>query len=220
MKGCILLCRIFGVRVSATGALPSPGAYLLVANHFGILEPFVLASQFPVSFVGKAEIGDWPFFGWVARTYGVIFVHRDRQHTVSDFVEQVQERMQAGVPVLVFPEGTTSPDETVLPFKTGAFAAVAGSEHAHVLPLYVRPLSVRGTEITSANRRLVTWAGEGEPFASNLLRIVRHGRIEMEVCMGSPFSAGGRTRKELAREAHGRVVGLRDRRCDVDTFAP
>lgn len=208
--GSRLLCRIFRLRVRTTGALPYDQTLLIVCNHFGILDPFVLASTLPVAFVGKAEIARWPFFGWVARTYGVIFVDRDKQHAVSNFVQQVQNRMRSRVPVLVFPEGTTSADESVLPFKTGAFAAVSGMADGEILPVYLRPVEIGGRAVSEQNRRLVTWAGGNEPFTTNLLRITGLRSMAMEVCVGKPFRVGDMNRKALADEAYDRVVALRD----------
>lgn len=216
--GSALLCRIFGIRIRKRGRLQQDAPTLIVCNHFGILDPFVLATVMETAFVGKAEIRSWPVFGWVARVYGVIFVYRDRTHTVGEFVQQVRERMRAGVPVLVFPEGATNADESVQPFKTGSFAAIAGMHDAVVQPVYLRPLAADGQPITARNRRLVTWAGENEPFLSNLLRIVRLKTFEMEVSFGPPINAGDRSRKELADEARSRVLALRDRTPVTDTF--
>lgn len=217
-NGCRILCRIFGLRVEPPSVVSHHGNVLLISNHFGILDPFVLASVLPVAFAGKAEIAGWPFFGWVARTFGVIFVHRDRKHAVAGFLEQVRVRMRSGVPVLVFPEGTTSADEEVLPFKTGAFAAVVGMNDASVLPVYLRPVRVNREAATGERRRQVTWAGGNEPFLSNLLRIVRLRSIEMEVTVGQPLDVTGRSRKELAELSRARLIALRDRERAEDIF--
>ena len=216
--GSKILCRIFGIRIVQKGRFRQEGPTLIVCNHFGILDPFILATTVRTAFVAKSEIQSWPLIGWVARVYGVIFVYRDRKHTVADFVRQVRERMRSGVPVLVFPEGTTSADETVFPFKTGSFAAVSGMHEAFVQPVYLRPTAVNGAPVDESNRRSVTWAGENEPFIANLKRIIRLRDIEMEVDFGRPIPVSEGNRKQLAEDARSRVIALRDRKPETDTF--
>ncbi|HUF08102.1 MAG TPA: lysophospholipid acyltransferase family protein [Rhodothermales bacterium] len=218
-RGSSILCRIFGIEVRVRGARVPDRPLLVVCNHFGILDPFILASVLQVAFVGKAEIRKWPLFGWVAQVFAVIFVYRDKTHTVADLIGRVRARMRSGVPVLIFPEGTTSPDETIRPFKTGGFAAVVDMPDAAVLPVYLAPISVNGEPIGGSNRRTVTWAGENEPFLSNLWRVLELRRIVMEVRFGEAFDVNHLGRKNLADEAHRRVEALRDGRAMEDTFA-
>ena len=215
-RGSQLLCRIFRIRVQVTGPLPDSSPQLIVCNHFGILDPFALASVLTVAFAAKSEIRQWPLIGWVARVYGVIFVDRERKQAAADFIRRLRERMRARVPVLVFPEGTTSADEQVLPFKTGAFASVAGTE-MNVLPIYLRPRSIDGQSANGNKRSLVTWAGGNEPFTHNLMRILMLRDIEMEIVLGSPFPASDLNRKALAEKAWNRVIALRDG-SETDTF--
>lgn len=219
-RGCAYLCRILRVRLRVEGSVSRQGRFLIVSNHFGVLDPFVLASAIQVAFVGKAEITQWPVLGAIARVFGVVFVDRQRQYTVTSFVRDVQDRMNAGVPVLVFPEGTTSGSRHVLPFKTGAFASVVDQDDARVLPVYLRPVSVDGREIVDANRHLVTWAGGNESYFANLLRMAGHRSIEMEVVIGGAFDASGQDRKALARRARKAVLDLAERPwAAADTFA-
>ena len=217
-RGSALLCRVFRMRVRASVPPDSGRPMLIVCNHFGVLDPFALASVMRVAFVGKAEIKRWPLFGWIARVYDVIFVYRERTHTVGAFVHRVQRRMRAGVPVLVFPEGTTCADETILPFKTGVFAAVTGMEDAAILPVYLKPVRIEGKTVDETNRHRVTWAGGNQPFLANLMGLLRLRQIEMEVRVGEPFVVGHMNRKELARESRNQVVALRDAPGAADTF--
>src|SRR5690606_38040356 len=63
--GCRLLCRILAVQGRIEGDLPDHRGMLVVSNHFGVLDPIILASEIPAAFVGKAELRKWPFIGWV-----------------------------------------------------------------------------------------------------------------------------------------------------------
>lgn len=207
-RGSALVCRILRIRIQVRGSIPAPGLLLVASNHFGVLDPFVLATTMPVAFVGKAEIARWPVFGAIARIFGVVFVDRARQHAVSRFVRVVRRRMESGVPVLVFPEGTTSGDGRVLPFKTGAFASVVDMPGARVLPVHLLPVRADGIPVTSENWRLVAWANTNESYLANLLRMASHHNVEMEVLFGEPIEAARLDRKTLARKAWKSVVAL------------
>jgi 1-acyl-sn-glycerol-3-phosphate acyltransferase len=204
--GCRALCRILNVEVSCTGPVPEGARMLLVCNHFGILDPLVLATQMPVAFVSKAEVRGWPLIGRVTRLMGVIFVERERRTQAGDFVRAVQSRLREGVHVLAFPEGTTSGTEAVLPFKTGAFAAVAGLGGGAVLPLYLKVESVNGRPAVGALRERVVWSDKG--FARHAWEVLGLRSVRLQVRVGEPVPSGGQDRKALALLAHAQVCAL------------
>lgn len=210
MTGCRRLCEILDVDVGLIGSRPPGRGRLVVCNHFGVLDPVILAAAMPVSFVAKAEMEDWPFVGWVCRVHGVLFVERERRTTVKEFTELVQGRLESGVDVLVFPEGTTSPDESIMPFKTGAFQAVADQDEQHVLPVYLQAVSVNGELAVGPVRQRVVWSDPDLPFTKHCWEIASLRRIEMKVHVGTPLPVERRDRKQLAQVAREAVQGLRD----------
>ncbi len=195
---CQQYCRILGVRVETVGELPEAGAMIVVSNHLGIMDPWILASVLPVAFAAKAEMGDWPVMGWVCRTIGIIFVHRDRRMATTRFVEELQETIRTGVRVLVFPEGTTGDGRTIRPFKTAGFASVAGMEDGAVLPVYHVAVKIDGTATTPESHQGIGWI-VGQSMADSAFGFLDRKRIDVEVRIGSPISTAGRDRKELAR---------------------
>ncbi|WP_054684161.1 lysophospholipid acyltransferase family protein [Rhodothermus marinus] len=207
-EGCRILCRLLGITVQAPEvSLPAGRPGLLVANHFSALDPIVLATCWSVSFVGKAELARWPLIGWLCRTYGVLFVERERRTRSVAFVRQVRERLEAGVPVMVFPEGTTGPGDAVQPFKTGAFEAVAGLEESWVLPVSLCLQQVDGQPATPEVRRRYAWT-EGLSFLRHLIRWLGTAQMQLQVRIGAPIPTAGRHRKALAREAFEQVRAL------------
>lgn len=208
MVGCALLCDIIGVRADLRGRVDE-GDQMIVCNHFGILDPLVLASRMPVAFVAKAEIERWPFVGWVTRTMGVIFVHRDRVHRTTDFVEQVRERLDDGVNVLVFPEGMTSDSSEIRPFKTGAFAAIAHRQ-VSLLPAYLTVRTVDGRPLDDAGRDKVIWAQSPRSFVEQFYLLLSLKEATFTIDIGEPLIDIDADRKTLAREMHRRVARLAD----------
>lgn len=209
LVGCSLLCKILGIRVRTAGRLPNRQGMLVISNHFGVLDPLILASVIPVSFVGKAELRDWPFIGWVSVTHGLLLVDRQRRTTVSQFAEEVRDRLNRGVHVLVFPEGTTSPDESLLPFKTGAFEAVSEDADAHILPVYLAVDAVEGKEAKGPVRKRVVWSDPNLPFLKHAWDVAGIRRMDFTVRIGEPIPTAGRDRKELAQVAQEAVERLR-----------
>lgn len=203
--GCALICRILHVRVTLKGKPIPNQPMLFVCNHLGILDPFILASQTPVSFAAKAEIQSWPFLGWVCREMGLLFVERERPTKTSAFVQQVEDKLAHGVSVVVYPEGTTSRGDIVRPFKTGAFEAVAGDEEGAVLPFYLQIRAVNGDP---AQREEAIWADDTQTFAEHGWHLCGLQSIDVELVVGEPIPTAGRDRKELAKRTHAAVVQM------------
>ncbi len=207
MIGSQLLCRAVRFRVSMQGVPPVDKPMLYVCNHLSALDPILLGSQAPVAFAGKAELNTWPFFGWVCRTYGMLFVDRTRRTSTTTFVKQVQEKLKAGVSVLVFPEGTTGWGDVVQAFKTGSFEAVAGREDGAALPLFLDVTAVDNQPTEREKGRRVFSHNE-EAFMEHCLRLFGLKNADIQVRVGEPVLADGRNRKELARLTHQAVNAL------------
>lgn len=191
-----------GIEVRQVGDLPDRPA-LLVANHSSLLDGWVLAAVLPFAIVGKAEVMGWPGVGFVARTYGLVAVDRERRRATDGFVERVQARIAAGVSVLVFAEGTTSEGAVLLPFKTGAFEAVAGTG-VPVVPVFQSIEETASGPVTG--RRAFAWVNE--PLVRVLRRLYRQRPRVAVVRVGAPLPSEGETRKTLAVTTRAAVAVL------------
>ncbi|KAG8067778.1 hypothetical protein GUJ93_ZPchr0005g15094 [Zizania palustris] len=110
--------------------LGRPGA--VVSNHVSYVDIlYHMSSSFP-SFVAKRSVARLPLVGLISKCLGCIFVQRESK--TSDFkgvAGAVTERIQRAYEqknspmMLLFPEGTTTNGDYLLPFKTGAFLAKA-----------------------------------------------------------------------------------------------
>ena len=181
---------------------------MVISNHFGALEPLVLAAQMPVAFVAKAEIADWPLIGWITSTMGVIFVERGRANRYAPFLEQVEARMSAGVMVLAFPEGTTTAGDRLLPFKTGVFEAVRGREQAAIYPCFARLKEVDGTPVGRKAQRDASWAGGAKNFFTYAWHLLGLKRPVLSVKIGRSIAPDHLDRKQLASRARKAVLQL------------
>ena len=154
-------CRILGFRIERAGSQSAAHPTLYVANHASYFDIMVLGSIIPGSFVAKAEVARWPFFGWLAKLQRTIFVDRLGRKSV-DQRDEMAERLRAGDDLILFPEGTSSDGNRVLPFKSSLFS-VAEAEHSRSIP--VQPVSVAYTRLDGVPlgrylRPLIAWYGD------------------------------------------------------------
>ncbi len=125
---CRRLLRVFHLEVHVQGNLPKTG--LLVCNHLSYLDILVIGATVPSRFVSKSEVRNWPVFGLFARLAGTIFVDRQSRRDTSRAGSEIKARLCEEGLIVLFPEGTSSAGENVLPFKPALFGAVAGTDHA------------------------------------------------------------------------------------------
>jgi 1-acyl-sn-glycerol-3-phosphate acyltransferase len=115
-----------------------PGAtYVMVANHLSFLDILVLFRlQRHFKWVSKAEMFRIPVIGWNMRLNRYVELRRGDKDSIRDMMETCRRTLAEGSSVMIFPEGTRSPDGRLRPFKTGAFR-LALDARAPILPIVV-----------------------------------------------------------------------------------
>lgn len=103
---CRQLSRVFNVHVQVHGEIPREPA-LWVGNHVSWLDVAVLGSGARVFFLAKAEIERWPLIGRIAKGGGTLFIKRGSGDSVK-IKQQITAFLKQDIPVLFFPEATTS----------------------------------------------------------------------------------------------------------------
>ena len=131
------LLNIFNIqlKVERSELMPST-PYLLVSNHISWLDIHVINAFTPVRFVAKSEVESWPIFGWMAKQLGTVFIRRDSSRHARQVVGQMADVLNSES-ICIFPEGTSTAGETVLPFRSNLFQAVVGSQ-TPVLPMAIQ----------------------------------------------------------------------------------
>jgi 1-acyl-sn-glycerol-3-phosphate acyltransferase len=193
------------VRVTSVGR-PSPARPLLVtANHVSWLDIPVIASLQPVSFVAKSEVAGWPVFGLFARLQRCIFVDRSRRTATGRAAGEIADRLAAGDCIVLFPEGTSSSGDVVLPFRSALIGATraaieeSGGSRVMVQPLTVVYTRIGGMPIGRIDRPRVGWYGDMELLA-HLWGVATAGGVDATVVWGDPVEVDETTdRKRLAR---------------------
>ena len=194
------MMRVIGVRVAVEGRTP-PEGILLVSNHMGYLDIPVLASVVPMVFVAKAELRRWPFWGHVASAGGTIYVDRSTKRDVLRVRREMGDALGRGSRVLVFPEGTSTGGETILPFKPALLADAA----AEGTPVYWATVTYRTPPDGPPARNWVSW-GTDLGFVPHLLRLFTLPRVHCTVRFGDT-PVRSRDRKALAADLRSAMLG-------------
>lgn len=121
------VCGLIGIRINVTGRMAEDEALLLASNHTSYFDIVVLGAAGNVSFVSKSEVADWPLFGLMAKLARTVFVERDRRAKTGQHRDMIQARLRDGDSLVLFPEGTSSDGNRVLPFKSALIGAAAPS---------------------------------------------------------------------------------------------
>lgn len=195
---CRAVLKSAGVCLSVEGVPPTRG--LVVSNHLGYLDILILGSAMPCLFVAKSEIARWPFFGRTARMGGTLFLDRSSMASATGVAGQIDERLRLPLPVLLFPEGTSTDGSRVLRF------------HARL----IAPATAAGAPITAAAIRYQT--GDGRPerelcwygdalFAPHLAKVLGATDFSARVCFGLPRVYA--SRRAAAEQTHDEIAAMR-----------
>lgn len=209
-----IVARLFGFRIKIVGEMQEGRPLLLVSNHISWSDIIVLSAAGQVSFIAKSDVRDWPVFGMFAVLQRTVFVERERRGKTGEQTSEIARRLAEGDAMVLFPEGTTSDGNRVLPFKTALFgAAHAAIKQADVKEVIVQPVAVAYTGVHGMAmgryfRPIASWPGDVE-LMPHLKGILREGAIDVEIRFGEPMVVTTATdRKELARIMEGRVRAL------------
>jgi lyso-ornithine lipid O-acyltransferase len=119
---CARAVRGLKIDVCVIGEFPRHGA--VISNHLSYLDIVVFAALHPCVFVSKVEIQSWPVVGWMTTMSGTVYVARGHGGSALKAREAMQDAMDAGLPVVFFPEGTTTNGGELLKFHSGLLAQV------------------------------------------------------------------------------------------------
>jgi 1-acyl-sn-glycerol-3-phosphate acyltransferase len=196
---CRSLCRIFGVRVRASGTPPKP-PFFLVANHLSYADILVLGTELPCVFVAKAEIDGWPLFGALCRSVNTIFIDRRAKRELPRILARIETTLAAGQGVVIFPEGTSSAGHEVTPFRSSLLDLPARLGYA----VHWAAISYRVPPESTPAHLSVGWWGE-MPLGPHLQEFLALPWIEAPLVFGERACAD-EDRKRLAERLREAVV--------------
>jgi 1-acyl-sn-glycerol-3-phosphate acyltransferase len=199
-----ILLMLFGVRVHVKHRdrlHKTRNGTLIVSNHLSYIDILVISALVPSVFITSVELKNTALLGMLARLSGSIFVERRKPSRLKREIEDIALALGQGLPVVLFPEGTTSNGERVHPFKNSLFdsAVIAPVD---IVPVCLRYMRANNKPITPQNRDSVFYHG-GVSFGKHILRFLSLSSVDAEVVPLKVISVHpGRSRKDLAAETH------------------
>ena len=205
-----LVAWILGLRVAVVGPPPRP-PFFLVSNHLSYLDVVVYWNALETYFLAKSDVARWPVLGFLVRSVGTLFIDRTLRGDLPRAIAEVERVLELGYGVVVFPEGTSSPGEEVLPFKAGVFEVAARTAR----PVCCAAVSYSTPEGAPAASDSVCWWGD-MTFLDHLYGLLRLPRIDACIAFATE-PAGGPDRKTLARRSHELVAAEMGHAAEVGT---
>jgi len=194
------ILNIFKLKPEFTGTVPTRG--LLISNHLTYLDILVLSSITPAIFVSKREVKFWPVFGLCAQMGGTLFVDSERRTQVGEVNSEIKKALDDGALVILFPEGTSSNGETILPFKSALLQPAVGHSH---------PISVACIQYAlddgDAGEEVCYWGDD--TFFPHMMNLLGKRGVKANVQF-APFLPETADRKEFARRLRDAILQLKN----------
>ena len=190
--------RAVGPHLDAGSSYPARDASgrgrIFVMNHRSALDIVLSFAFFDAAIVSRADLGAWPVLGPLARRVGTIFVDRESRVSGAAVISAMRTALVRGSAVMVYPEGTTYPDDEVRPFKPGGFLAArrAGAEVVPAGVAYADPEA----------------AFVDETFLAHVRRVAARPKTRVALVAGQPIVDPGGTPAEFAEAGRVAVQGL------------
>ena len=181
----------------------------LVSNHLSYLDILVYSAIQPSIMVAKKEVRSWPLIGWITAQAGTVYVERadhkgGRTQTHAEVNQQMAEAFKSQLPVLFYPEGTTTDGAHVLAFRRGLFHSILKDQVALKTSAIAYSLDVFNPDATLEQD--VCYWGDME-FMPHLFRCLGLQGMHAHVVF-SPHTVAGQERFSLAANAREAVLEL------------
>ncbi|MEM9312791.1 MAG: lysophospholipid acyltransferase family protein [Pseudomonadota bacterium] len=189
--------RVCGARVKTVGTHLKRDVFY-VANHVSWIDILALAGASGTAFVAKSELEKSPIVGWLASLNRTVFVKREHRMGVAEQINALKEALADNWSVTVFPEGTTTDGQSLLPFKTSMLSVLEPPPPG----VLVQPVLLDYGPVAE----WIGWIGD-EGGLNNAKRLLsRKGSFAMSVHFLEPFSPEDfRGRKAISAEARRRI---------------
>lgn len=195
------VAKVLNIHIKVVGKAPKP-PFFLVSNHLSYIDIVPMFLNLKCTFVAKKEVRSWPVLGFMVATMGVIFVDRSRKRDVKRVNTILTNSLTSHQGVVVFPEGTTSGGEKILPFRPPLLEYPSSLE----IPVYYASLRYE-TDTARGDlpaERSVCFYGARDAFHKHVMMLAANRRIDCTMTF-SDEPVIRNNRKELADELQERV---------------
>ena len=179
--------RIFGIKIKTFGKVSINFPILLISNHASYLDIIILGSLFKTSFIAKKEISKWPLLGILAKLQNTIFIDR-RVSSLKNQENQIIKHLNEKKNLVIFPEGTSSDGNRVLPFKSSLFNIFEKNLNSKILVQTITIVykKINGIPMNRIERKNITWHSNMD-LIPNIFNVLKKLSIEVEVIFNDEF---------------------------------
>ncbi|MCK4704385.1 MAG: 1-acyl-sn-glycerol-3-phosphate acyltransferase [Gammaproteobacteria bacterium] len=189
--------KSLGIKLHVHGT-PIDSATLFVSNHLSWLDIHLIGSHLPVHFLSKAEVRDWPVFGWLASKAGTLFIPRGSKTASAQANNIMQQTLLDDRHVVLFPEATTS-DGNIKRFHSRLMQSAIDAQ------CLIQPVAIYYPDSCgNAVHKAVLYAGN-TTFMQSAKNVMTTKGLIAELYFLEPINTQNKTRDELARYAEEQV---------------
>jgi 1-acyl-sn-glycerol-3-phosphate acyltransferase len=186
------------MKIEVIGEPPHP-PFFLVSNHLSYVDIAAIRAVVTGVFVAKREIDDWFLAGRMVRGMGNVYIDRTNRRDIPRAGEEIIEKLNDGEGVIVFPEGTSTKGEDVLPFNSSFFEFAARTD----LPVSYVSISYRTPPGSPPASEMICW-WDDTSFIEHMFRFFSQKEFTAVLSFGEePILSTDR--KLLASELRQRV---------------
>jgi 1-acyl-sn-glycerol-3-phosphate acyltransferase len=190
--------KILGMKIEVIGKAPQP-PFFLVSNHLSYVDIPALRAVAEGVFVAKGEIENWFMAGKMVGDLGQIFINRQKKRDIPRAGSEIIKKLGAGEGVIIFPEGTSSKGDEVLPFNSSFLEFAARTE----LPVYYASISYKTPAGEPTASESVSW-WDDKSLTEHMWRVFQLREFTAIINFGDqPVQSANR--KELARKLREKV---------------
>lgn len=182
------VARILGLQLRVVGRRATARPVLFVSNHLSWLDIIVLGAVLPGCFIAKGDIARWPVISWIARLGRTIFVSRNRA-AVAREQKELQHRLAQGDNIILFPEGTTSDGNRVLPFASTFLTLASAPAKPWVQPVTLVYDEIEGLPVRRGDRAEIAWYGDMD-LAPHFWTLAKRRSLRATIFLNEPFPFG------------------------------
>lgn len=171
--------RVAGARVTKIGT-PLRRDVFFISNHLSWIDILASAGASGTAFVAKYELSQVPVISWLCSLNRTVYVKREDRLGVAEQINALREALADNWSVTVFPEGTTTDGQSLLPFKTSMLSVLEPPPPG----VLVQPVLLDYGDVAEE----IAWIGN-ESGVNNARRVLaRKGSFDLKIHFLEPFS--------------------------------
>lgn len=193
------VARILSITFKVEGN-PPKAPFILVSNHLSYIDILPMFINMKCTFVAKKEVEAWPVLGFLVKYTGVIFVNRSVRRDVTRVNSLLGRSLNENQGIVLFPEGTTTGGDQVLPFRSSLLNYPASKS----IPVCYSAIQYKTSDDDLPADETVCFYGARDPFHKHVFKLAGNRKIECRVVYKAD-TVQESDRKELAEKLHEKV---------------